>query len=43
MTSSAQEIDSKIAAILMAAVAAVQVRLFATGAAGPRPLGIFKP
>jgi hypothetical protein len=43
MTSSAQEIDNKVEAIVTAAVAAVQVRLFATGAAGPRPLGIFKP
>jgi len=43
MTSSAQEIDSKIAAILMAAVAAVRVLLSAMGAAGLRPLGIFKP
>jgi hypothetical protein len=34
-------IDNTIEAILMAAVAAVQVLLFALGAAGVRPLGIF--
>jgi hypothetical protein len=34
-------IDNTIEAILMAAVAAFQVLLFALGAAGVRPLGIF--
>jgi hypothetical protein len=34
-------IDNTIEAILMAAVAALQVLLFALGAAGVRPLGIF--
>jgi hypothetical protein len=34
-------IDNTIEAIFMAAIAAVQVLLFALGAAGVRPLGIF--
>jgi hypothetical protein len=34
-------IDNTVEAILMAAVAAVQVLLFALGAAGVQPLGIF--